>query len=155
MALIKCPECGKEISDKADSCIYCGYPMASNIKSTTTSSFYPNTQPEPEEKTSGGSSNTSQETVQNPVQPENPNKGKDTAAFVLGICSLVCILVSSWLSLPCGIVGLVLGKEAEKGLGKAGRIMSIVGIAVSGVLIAVSLVGLSCLGCVGTSLYRY
>ena len=27
MALIKCPECGKEISDKATSCIHCGYPL--------------------------------------------------------------------------------------------------------------------------------
>lgn len=27
MALIKCPECGKEISDKAEICIYCGYPL--------------------------------------------------------------------------------------------------------------------------------
>lgn len=27
MALIKCPECGKEISDKAKTCIHCGYPM--------------------------------------------------------------------------------------------------------------------------------
>ena len=24
MALIKCPDCGKEISDKAEKCIYCG-----------------------------------------------------------------------------------------------------------------------------------
>lgn len=30
MALIKCPECNKEISDKSDKCIYCGYPMAKN-----------------------------------------------------------------------------------------------------------------------------
>ena len=28
MALIKCPECGKEISDKAQSCIHCGCPLA-------------------------------------------------------------------------------------------------------------------------------
>ena len=28
MALIKCPECGKEISDKAASCPHCGNPMA-------------------------------------------------------------------------------------------------------------------------------
>lgn len=28
MALIQCPECGKEISDKALSCPYCGNPMA-------------------------------------------------------------------------------------------------------------------------------
>lgn len=27
MALIKCPECGKEISDKAEKCIHCGYPL--------------------------------------------------------------------------------------------------------------------------------
>lgn len=27
MALIKCPECGKEISDKAESCPNCGYPV--------------------------------------------------------------------------------------------------------------------------------
>lgn len=29
MALIKCPECGKEISDKASSCPNCGYPIES------------------------------------------------------------------------------------------------------------------------------
>ena len=28
MALIKCPECGKEISDQAKACIYCGYPIS-------------------------------------------------------------------------------------------------------------------------------
>ena len=28
MALIKCPECGKEISDKANACIHCGYPLS-------------------------------------------------------------------------------------------------------------------------------
>lgn len=27
MALIKCPECGKEVSDKAKACIHCGSPM--------------------------------------------------------------------------------------------------------------------------------
>lgn len=28
MALIKCPECGKEISDKASACIHCGCPQS-------------------------------------------------------------------------------------------------------------------------------
>ena len=28
MSLIKCPECGKEISDRADACIHCGFPVA-------------------------------------------------------------------------------------------------------------------------------
>lgn len=27
MALIKCPECGKEISDRAQACIHCGCPI--------------------------------------------------------------------------------------------------------------------------------
>ena len=27
MALIKCPECGREISDQAPACIHCGYPL--------------------------------------------------------------------------------------------------------------------------------
>lgn len=27
MALIKCPECKKEISDKSEKCIHCGYPI--------------------------------------------------------------------------------------------------------------------------------
>ena len=27
MALIKCPECGKEVSDKCTQCIHCGYPL--------------------------------------------------------------------------------------------------------------------------------
>lgn len=28
MALIKCPDCGNNISDKSEMCIYCGYPLA-------------------------------------------------------------------------------------------------------------------------------
>ena len=27
MALIKCPECGQDVSDKAIQCIHCGYPL--------------------------------------------------------------------------------------------------------------------------------
>lgn len=30
MALIQCPECNKEVSDKATVCIHCGYPLNSN-----------------------------------------------------------------------------------------------------------------------------
>ena len=31
MALIKCPECGKEVSDKASACIHCGFPLCEVI----------------------------------------------------------------------------------------------------------------------------
>lgn len=34
MALIKCPECGREISDKAGSCPHCGYPIDNNESNT-------------------------------------------------------------------------------------------------------------------------
>lgn len=32
MAIIKCPECGKEISDKATQCIHCGCPIEIEFK---------------------------------------------------------------------------------------------------------------------------
>lgn len=31
MALIVCPECGKEVSDKSQTCIHCGYPLINMI----------------------------------------------------------------------------------------------------------------------------
>lgn len=33
MGLISCPECNKDISDNAPSCIHCGYPIANPISS--------------------------------------------------------------------------------------------------------------------------
>ena len=27
MAIIKCPECGRDVSNKAEKCIHCGYPL--------------------------------------------------------------------------------------------------------------------------------
>lgn len=35
MSLIKCKECGKEISDKAENCPHCGYPINKNAKNKT------------------------------------------------------------------------------------------------------------------------
>lgn len=32
MSLIKCPECGREVSDRAPACIHCGFPLHSNPK---------------------------------------------------------------------------------------------------------------------------
>jgi len=31
MALITCPECGRQVSDQAVTCIHCGYPLPSNM----------------------------------------------------------------------------------------------------------------------------
>ena len=32
MALIECPECGKEISEKSKTCINCGYPISEYVR---------------------------------------------------------------------------------------------------------------------------
>lgn len=63
MAMIQCPECGKEISDKATSCPSCGYPI--NI--------------------------TQVETEQDRVNVRGKNKGKNFLTFggVLFIVSMV------------------------------------------------------------------
>ena len=37
MSLIKCPECGKEISDKAVACPQCGFPIGNNMDNTSIS----------------------------------------------------------------------------------------------------------------------
>ena len=34
MALIRCPECGKQVSDRAAACIYCGCPIGSAANGT-------------------------------------------------------------------------------------------------------------------------
>lgn len=40
MALISCPECGKEISNKADKCIYCGYPLQKFLNTDNASVYH-------------------------------------------------------------------------------------------------------------------
>ncbi len=32
MALLQCPECGKQVSSSADKCVHCGYPLADYVK---------------------------------------------------------------------------------------------------------------------------
>lgn len=40
MALIKCPECNQDVSDKADICIHCGYPLNMDFNNKITSNYY-------------------------------------------------------------------------------------------------------------------
>ena len=42
MALIKCPECNKEVSDKAEICVHCGYPISKWIKEKNSDSSQSN-----------------------------------------------------------------------------------------------------------------
>lgn len=39
MALIKCPECGKMISDQASNCPECGYPVSKNKECAVEKTF--------------------------------------------------------------------------------------------------------------------
>ncbi len=61
-------------------------------------------------------------------------KGKSVAAMILGIVSLVfsCIW---WISIPCSIVGLILGIIGKK---SGGRGMAITGIILSSISIALA-----------------
>ena len=44
MALIKCSECGREISDKAPACVHCGCPTSVSVQNTVPTSA-PNANP--------------------------------------------------------------------------------------------------------------
>ena len=39
MALIRCPECNKEVSDKANFCIHCGFPLENYVKGIEKANF--------------------------------------------------------------------------------------------------------------------
>lgn len=41
MALIKCPECGKEVSDRAPACPNCGYPIENEVEKHEYKLYYP------------------------------------------------------------------------------------------------------------------
>ena len=72
MALIKCPECGKEISDTAKNCIHCGYALKEENNA---------------------------ETPQTVVHIEAPKKGKSSKNFlVIGITLNLCCLLFTTLS---------------------------------------------------------
>jgi len=47
VALIKCPECGREISDKAEVCPHCGYPVPKDAAQPTRQATSPSSQPAP------------------------------------------------------------------------------------------------------------
>lgn len=81
MALIKCPECGKEISDKAVQCIYCGCPIKSpsaNVSNLTKIDI-----------------NTNQGTKYNTSQP-NATEKKGMSGCSSFIATIVVLLVIGW-----------------------------------------------------------
>jgi len=76
------------------------------------------------------------------MQPKK-SVGLAVASMVLGILSIVC-WCNLYLSLPMGIVGLVLGVVSVKG-DKGGKGMAITGIVLS--IVCIALVALAIIGC--------
>ena len=87
-------------------------------------------------------------------QPQLPGKGMGVAAMVLGIISLV-IFCFAYISLPCSILGVVLGavsrSKAQKanmknGMANAGVVCSCIALGLWLLLIVLALAGLASLG---------
>lgn len=86
----------------------------------------------------GGVDNNYQspELNQGPAVPDR--KGMAVASLVLGIISVVLFCVW-YLSLPCAVVGLILGilslKSSGRGMAIAGLVLSIIALAIAVVMI--------------------
>lgn len=128
-----CPNCGREINDGSTFCPSCGAKMPEQPMYSA-SPVPPQPQPPMGQPVYySGNMNT------------NVNKPDNTGlvAMILGIvacaCSLVSLAVVWWLcilGLICGITGVIFGVKAGKQpnipYAKPGKILSIVGICVSG-----------------------
>lgn len=71
MALIKCPECSGNVSDKAPTCPYCGYPM----NTVTTSKPRSKRQKRPSRAANGAGS------IYNTGRPHKPFRAVATLGF--------------------------------------------------------------------------
>lgn len=94
-----------------------------------------------------------------PIEINNDNvekpevKGKSITSLVLGIISVVTLCFTSytmWISLICGILGLIFGilgikNENAKSMAKTGIILSVIALVVVVVLILI-LIGIVLLG---------
>lgn len=80
-------------------------------------------------------------------------KNKATASMILGIISLVTIWFGYYaiIGIICGIIGLVIGIDAKKGLnGQDGAGMATAGIVCSAIGLGLSAISfLACVACAG------
>lgn len=98
------------------------------------------------------------ETVEATVETSNQapqSKGMAIAAMVLGIVSIVLCCIW-YISVPCAIIGLILGilynKKGEKsGMATAGIVCSIIGIVLVLAVVILAVIGVAALGAAGLS----
>lgn len=100
MALIKCPECGKEISNKSKTCIHCGYPLSEiDLLSNVSVKNEPSTTLLQEESTSGLSQITSlPEKIQEnrALKILKQNRIRSLRKTIIGL-SIFCIILFVFL----------------------------------------------------------
>ncbi|MBR6664525.1 MAG: hypothetical protein IKL22_02270 [Lachnospiraceae bacterium] len=92
MSLIICPECSGKVSDKADVCVHCGYPLSPNteVDSNLSSNNVSTTEIVEEESPSRVSKDDNQESKSNFL---NNKKG------IIAIIAVVCIAVFLGISM--------------------------------------------------------
>lgn len=80
------------------------------------------------------------------MNPSSIEHGKAIAGFVLGICSCVSWFfgIGAILGVILGIIGIIMSRKATaagntEGINKAGFILSIIGLCVSGIVLIVTL----------------
>lgn len=87
--------------------------------------------------------------------PSTPANGKAVAALVLGICSIVFCWVYGIIGIIPGIIGLILGiaakKETPSSMATAGLVLSIIGVALNGVILISCIACVGCVGCASAS----
>lgn len=91
MAIIKCPECGKEISDKSEYCISCGYPIKQHLQERDTTAVNEDaTVSNTIENVSGSSSGDLKEIQKKAVE-------KYSKGFMSGIIGTIAfVIVTIW-----------------------------------------------------------
>lgn len=83
-------------------------------------------------------------------EPE-AGKGMAIASMVLGIVSIVMLCCSYWISVPCAVVGLILGiihnkKNGKNGMAIAGIVCSIVSLVLLVLLLIIAAVFMGAVG---------
>ncbi len=106
MALVKCTECGREISDQALSCPGCGAPLSA----ATSREVAPATPPERAAAQGTGST-------------------LGIAAVVLGLAAVAMPYFAAVFLVPAALVcGVIAFKRGQRGLGGAGVVLAIIGL---------------------------
>lgn len=119
MALINCPNCGKQISNKAERCISCGLRLSSSDRLANNSIQRQNYQ-----DVYSGSNNQI-------INYSSEGQGTATASLILGLFALFAWIIPL-IGLPISIAGIITGSislsKSQSGSAVGGIILSVLGL---------------------------